>query len=238
MCCPIEDEIFNVVPGTVNTQHGMASYSRKVKSGSDFSDDEVFHLPQVPDMAIAGSGHGHKVIFRSLIVRPGSISSTPHLGLQPMTFNLSTVPDIETSGKDMDSKVEVRPKTPHEKVERMRQDASITSHSLQLTAKEFRKICEPKIQKLKGRYSASAMLVFNSWLKDVEMCRREWKLTNMEVVQLVKDYTTEGARGAIEFYLTTNFMWNYEEFVEHLRTSFESGETFSSLDGDFCSHVQ
>ena len=32
----------------------------------------------------------------------------------------------------------------------------------------------------------------------------EWKLTNMEAVQLMKDYTKEGARGAMEFYLNTN----------------------------------
>ena len=71
----------------------------------------------------------------------------------------------------------------------MREDHSMASHSLQLVTEEFRKICEPKIQKLKGRYSANAMLVFNSWLKDIETCVKERKLTNMEVVQLVKDYT-------------------------------------------------
>ena len=49
------------------------------------------------------------------------------------------------------------------------------------------------------------MLVFSSWLKDIEMCVKERKLTNMEVVQLVKDYTSEGARGAVEFYIYTNF---------------------------------
>ena len=36
---------------------GTASKNRKVKSGSDFSDNEVFHLPQVPDMPIAGSAN-------------------------------------------------------------------------------------------------------------------------------------------------------------------------------------
>ena len=41
------------------------------------------------------------------------------------------------------------------------------------------------------------MLVFNSWLKDVEMCVTEQKLTNLEAVQLVKDYTTESAKGAV-----------------------------------------
>ena len=82
------------------------------------------------------------------------------------------------------------------------------------------------------------MLVFNSWQKDIEMCVRERKLTNMEAVQLVKDYTAEGARGVVEFYLDTNSTWKYHELVEHLRTSFESGETFSSLVGDFYSRIQ
>ena len=82
------------------------------------------------------------------------------------------------------------------------------------------------------------MLVFNSWLKDIEMCVKERNLMNMEAVQLVKDYTSEGARGAVEFYLDTTSTWKYHKLIEHLRTSFESGETFSSLVGDFYSHVQ
>ena len=60
----------------------------------------------------------------------------------------------------------------------------------------------------------------------------------MEAVQLVKDYTTEGAGGAIEFYLDTNSMWKYPELIEHLRTLFESGKTLSSLVRDFFSHIQ
>ena len=38
----------------------------------------------------------------------------------------------------------------------------------------------------------------------------------MEVVQLVKDYTSEGARGVVEFYLHTNSTWKYHELIEHL----------------------
>ena len=87
----LRDEIFCVVLGTVNKQHGSASKIRKNKSGSDYSDDEVFHLPQVPDMPIAGSGHWHKVTFRSPVV----ISSMPHLVPQPVSFNVSRIPDIE-----------------------------------------------------------------------------------------------------------------------------------------------
>ena len=64
----LRDKIFNVIPGTVNTQCGTASKNRKNKSGIDYSDDEVFQLPQVQDMPIAGSSHGHKVTFRSPVV--------------------------------------------------------------------------------------------------------------------------------------------------------------------------
>ena len=160
-----------------------------------------------------------------------------------MSFDVSQIPNGETSGKDTDSEAEVRPRTPHMRNKRMREDnsrmdASMASHSLQLVAEEFRKIHEPKIQKLKGGYSANTMLVFNSWLKDIKMCVRERKLTNMEAIQLVKDYTAEGARGVVEFYLDTNSTWKYHELIEHLRTSFASGETYGSLVRDFYSCVQ
>ena len=147
-------------------------------------------------MPIPGSSHGQKVTFRSPVIRLGSVSSMPHLVPQPVSFNVSRIPNSETSRKDTDSEAETRPKIPYQKIKRRREDAPIASHSLQLTAEEFRKICKPKIQQLKGGYSANAMLVFNSWLKDIEMCVKERKLSNMEVIQLVKDYTSEGARGA------------------------------------------
>ena len=189
-------------------------------------------------MPIAGSSHGHKVTFRSLVVRLGSISSMPHLVPQTVSFNVLRIPNSETSGKDTDSEAEVRMRTLHKKVKGMREDASMALHSLQLLAEEFRKIHKPKIQNLKGRYSANTMLVFNSMLKGIEMCMKEQKLLNMEAVQLVKDYTSEGARGAVELYLDTNSTWKYHELIEHLQTSFESGETFSSLVRDLYSCVQ
>ena len=127
-----------------------------------------------------------------------------------------------------------RPKTVHP-VSRTKQERSMVAHSLQLVAEEFRKIREQKISKLKGGYLANAMLVFNSWLKDIKMCNQEWRLSNMKAVQLIKDYTSDNARGAVEFYLDTNFTWNYKVLIEHLQTSFETVESFSLLVGDFYS---
>ena len=56
----LRDEAFSVIPGTVNMQHGTASKNRKVRSGSNYSEDEVFQLPGVPDTPIAGNSHGQK----------------------------------------------------------------------------------------------------------------------------------------------------------------------------------
>ena len=82
------------------------------------------------------------------------------------------------------------------------------------------------------------MLVFNSWLKDIKMCIQEWRLSNLEAVQFIKDYTSDNAREAVEFYLDTNSTWSYKALIEHLRPSFETGESFRSLVGDFYSGSQ
>ena len=40
-----------------------------------------------------------------------------------------------------------------------------------------------------------------SWLKDIEMCVFQRKLSNGEAIQLVKDCTSDQARNVVEFYL-------------------------------------
>ena len=73
------------------------------------------------------------------------------------------------------------------------------------------------------------MLIFNSWLKDIKMCIQGWRLSHLEAVQLIKDYTSNNVNGVVEFYLDTNSTWNYKALKEHLQTSFEMGKCFSSL---------
>ena len=80
----LRDEVFSVIPGTVNMQHGTASKNRKARDGSDYSENEVFQLPQVLDMPIAGL----KVTFRSPVVRLGSVSLTPCLVPQSVSFDV------------------------------------------------------------------------------------------------------------------------------------------------------
>ena len=48
--------------------------------------------------------------------------------------------------------------------------AEVDEHSLQVSINELRKILEPKISELKGRYSTNPTLISNSWFKDIDMC--------------------------------------------------------------------
>ena len=53
---------------------------------------------------------------------------------------------------------------------------------MQMAVQEFHKLCEPKINKLEGRYSATANLIFQSWLKDIRVHVEEWNLMEREAI--------------------------------------------------------
>ena len=72
---------------------------------------------------------------------------------------------------------------------------------MKMAAQEFCKLCEPNINKLKGGYSTTANLIFQSWLKDIKVYVEDWSLTEREANQLVKDFTAERACDEIEFYM-------------------------------------
>ena len=62
---------------------------------------------------------------------------------------------------------------------------------LHVAAHKFQKMWEPKISKLKGGYSSSARLVFESWLKDIHFHVEDRQLMQREAIQLVKDFTAK-----------------------------------------------
>ena len=66
-------------------------------------------------------------------------------------------------------------------------------------AEEFHKLHKPKINKLKGVYSATTNLIFQSWLKDIKMHVEDWNLTQRDAIKLVKDFTTKHIYNKVEF---------------------------------------
>ena len=97
--------------------------------------------------------------------------------------------------------------TPHKQQEEVALSPRyiIQSHpeetGLHVAAHKFRKMWEPKISKLKGRYSSSAGLVFQSWLKDIHVQEEDRRLTQGEMIQLVKDFTMECGQDEVGFYM-------------------------------------
>ena len=72
---------------------------------------------------------------------------------------------------------------------------------MKVAVQEFHKLHKPKLNKLKGGYSATANLIFQSWLKVINVHVKDWNLTEREAIQLVKDFTAERARDEVEFYM-------------------------------------
>ena len=114
------------------------------------------------------------------------------------------------------------------------------SYDMQMAAWEFRKLCEPKINKLKGGYSAMANLIFQSWLKDIRVHVEDRNLTEREAIQLVKDFTAEHACNEVEFYMgmVADDQQTFEGLVQHLKNAFQSGETTSKLISNFYARAQ
>ena len=111
---------------------------------------------------------------------------------------------------------------------------------MKVVVQEFCKLREPKINKLKGGYSATANLIFQSWLKDINIHVEDLNLTEREAIQLVKDFTAERACDGVEFYMgmIVDDQQTFDGLVNHLKNAFKSGETVSKLISDFYSRHQ
>ena len=108
-------------------------------------------------------------------------------------------------------------------------------YEMKVVAQEFCKLHKPKINKLKGGYSATASLIFQLWLKDINVHVKDWNLTERGVIQLVKDFTAERAHDEVEFYMgmIVDDQQTFSGLVNHLKNAFLSGETVSKLISNF-----
>ena len=93
---------------------------------------------------------------------------------------------------------------------------------------------------LKGGYSSDASLIFQSWLKDIRVYTIEYRLSQREAIQLVKDYTSEQARSEVEYYLglTPKDEQSFQGLIDLLSLMFQSCKTVSSLIADFYNWFQ
>ena len=113
-------------------------------------------------------------------------------------------------------------------------------YDMKVAVQEFCNLWKPKINKLKGGYSATANLIFQSWLKDMNIHMQDWNFTEREAIHLVKDFTHERACNEVEFYMgmIVDDQQSFDGLVNHLKNAFQLGETVSELISDFYGQSQ
>ena len=109
---------------------------------------------------------------------------------------------------------------------------------MQMLASEFKRTREPKIQKFTGGTSSGALLMFKSWMQDIECAIKDRNLNNEEAIQLIKEFSEGCTCDNINFYLEVTDKPSVEGLFENLRQVFSSGEDSQQMLAEFYSHIQ
>ena len=115
---------------------------------------------------------------------------------------------------------------------------SVLHNTMQTLASEFKRTRKPKIQKFRGGTSSGALLVFKSWMQDIECAIKDRNLNNEESLQLVKEFSEGCARDNINFYLEVTDSPTVDGLFENLHQVFSSGEDSQQMLAEFYSRVQ
>ena len=117
--------------------------------------------------------------------------------------------------------------------------AEVSAAATAQASKEFRRMQEPKITKLRGGYSADAKLVFRSWWADILANIQDRELDNKAAIQLIKEQTLDNACHEVEFQLDLcGGEITYENLLRHLSITFQGGDDEANLLAEFYSHAQ
>ena len=224
----LREKVFNYVPGTVNTRRGAAvydspdqpySFQKHIRFGDRFKQPDL-------ESDVEESGITTRIPKVTTTQIPAH-SSTPYRGASegPMnrTFDVSGISPPNLGAAHDAATIA----------------AEVSAAAAAQASKEFRRMREPKITKLRGGYSADAELVFRSWRADILANIRERELDNKSAIQLIKEQTLDNARREVEFQLDLcGGVITYEDLLKHLSVAFQGGDDEASLLAEFYSRVQ
>ena len=178
----LQQEAFQYLPGTVNVRCGtgiqhLSGLSQNIPvAGRQYFEDEL------AEEATWGSNHPHHVHFAGS--EKGGFTSTPLKSAAKVGEDYSLLPQQKKARESL-----------------LTSTVNPPGYDMQMAVHEFCKLCKPKINKLKGGYSATANLIFQSWMKDIRVHVEDRNLTQREAMQLIKDFTAEHAHNEVEFYM-------------------------------------
>ena len=93
---------------------------------------------------------------------------------------------------------------------------SVLHNTMQTLASEFKQTCEPKIQKFRVGTSSGALLMFKSWMQDIECAIKDRNLNNDKALQLIKEFSEGCALDNINFYLEVTDKPSVDGLFENL----------------------
>ena len=117
--------------------------------------------------------------------------------------------------------------------------AEVSAAAAAQALKEFHRMREPKITKLRGGYSADAELTFRSWRSDILAHITDQELDNKAAIHLIKEQTLDNARHEVEFQLDlcgSNI--TYQDLLKHLSVTFQGGDDEANILAEFYSCKQ
>ena len=115
---------------------------------------------------------------------------------------------------------------------------SLLQNTMQTLASELKQTRESKIQKFRGRTSSRVLLVFKSWMQDIQCTIKDRNLNNDESLHLIKEFSEGCARNNINFYLEVTDKPSIDSLFENLRQVFSSGEDGQQMLAEFYSRTQ
>ena len=229
------EEVFNILWGTVNQQRGAATYNSQDQAFSFHKQvrfqDNASSPDLKPEANLGESGSAQPVASTVPTYTLLRIPSTHH------TSTPSCVPSIIPHNRTFD----LSPMAPL--ASNTQDAATIVAEVFAVAAvqalKEFHRMREPKITKLKGGYSADAELVFCSWCADVLVHITDRELDNKGAIQLIKEQTLDNAHHEVEFQLDLcGGEITYQDLLKHLSIAFQGGDDETNILAKFYSHVQ
>ena len=139
----LRKEVFDYLPGTVNTRRGAAVYDTQDQAFSFRKQVQFGDRSQVPDLKSDTDSEDQSSVGQNV-----PQSSTPHRGAKPMnrTFDISHIPPMTGNPQDTAAIA-----------------AEVSAAVAAQVSKEFHQMRDPKITKFKGGYLADAELMFRSW---------------------------------------------------------------------------
>ena len=85
---------------------------------------------------------------------------------------------------------------------------------------------------------SGALLMFKSWMQDIECTIKDHNLNNDEALQLIKEFSKGCARNNINFYLEVTDKPSVDGLFKNLRQVFSSGEDAQQMLAEFYSCTQ